>query len=103
MCGQTGIILGTAKRDSKELKYFSVVFERLLLLNQKRGHHATGIATVDLNCGYQLLKRPMEAVRFTALAEYRGACFRIYNRILRGKKGRKKHIFDFSNSFSVLA
>lgn len=71
MCGQCGIILGTAKRDSKELKYFCEVFERLLLLNQKRGHHATGIAAVDLNCGYQLLKRPMEAVSFTALAEYR--------------------------------
>jgi hypothetical protein len=32
-----------------------------------------------------------------------GACFRIYNRILRGKRGRKKHIFDFSNSLPVWA
>jgi glucosamine 6-phosphate synthetase-like amidotransferase/phosphosugar isomerase protein len=47
------------------------VFQRLLLLNQKRGHHAAGIATVDGSCGYQLLKRPMEAVRFTRLPEFR--------------------------------
>ena len=71
MCGQTGIILGTANRDPSELKYFSEIFQRLLLLNQKRGTHATGIAAVDLNCGYQLLKRPVEANRFTALDEYR--------------------------------
>ena len=70
MCGQTGIILGNIERSEQDMKYFSEVFERLLLLNQKRGHHATGIAAVDLNCAYQLLKRPVEAVRFTALGEY---------------------------------
>ena len=71
MCGQTGIILGTAERSSQDLKHFAEIFERLLLLNQKRGQHATGFAAVDANCSYQLLKRPIEAVRFTALSEYR--------------------------------
>lgn len=70
MCGQCGIIIGTAQRDPIELKQFKEIFQRLLLLNQKRGIHATGIAAVDGNCGYQLLKRPIEAISFTALDEY---------------------------------
>ena len=70
MCGQCGIIIGSRERSSDDLKYFREVFQRLLLLNQKRGHHAAGVAVINSDCGYQLLKRPLEASEFVKLSEY---------------------------------
>jgi glucosamine 6-phosphate synthetase-like amidotransferase/phosphosugar isomerase protein len=70
MCGQTGIIFGNAERSGDELKYFRELFLRLLLLNRKRGPHAAGVAAVNGDGTFQLLKRPMEAAAFTLLPEY---------------------------------
>jgi glucosamine 6-phosphate synthetase-like amidotransferase/phosphosugar isomerase protein len=70
MCGQTGIIFGNAERSEDELKYFGEVFQRLLLLNRMRGIHATGVAAVNGDGSFQLLKRPLEAAAFTLLPEY---------------------------------
>jgi glucosamine 6-phosphate synthetase-like amidotransferase/phosphosugar isomerase protein len=70
MCGQTGIIFGNAERSEDELKYFRELFQRLLLLNRIRGPHAAGVAAVNSDGCFQLLKRPLEAASFTLLPEY---------------------------------
>jgi glucosamine 6-phosphate synthetase-like amidotransferase/phosphosugar isomerase protein len=70
MCGQCGIIIGTAKRSEADFDYFKDVFSRLLSLNQGRGHHATGAAVVSGDCGYQLLKRPLASSTFVNLYDF---------------------------------
>lgn len=70
MCGQTGIIFGNAGRSPNDLEYFRELFLRLLLLNRIRGPHAAGVAAVNGDGGFQLLKRPLEAAAFTLLPEY---------------------------------
>jgi glucosamine 6-phosphate synthetase-like amidotransferase/phosphosugar isomerase protein len=70
MCGQTGIIFGNAERSPDDLEYFRELFQRLLLLNRIRGPHATGVAAVNTDGSFQLLKRPLEAAAFTLLPEY---------------------------------
>lgn len=70
MCGQAGIIIGNAKRSEADLEYFRTTFSRLLRLNQGRGHHATGVAVITGDCGYQLLKRPMESSAFVNLYDF---------------------------------
>ena len=44
MCGQAGIILGRKRRRAKERDHLAWLFTQLLLLNEPRGPHATGVA-----------------------------------------------------------
>jgi len=61
VCGLTGVILGRKRRQQNELLTIRTLFTGLLLLNQKRGHHATGVAVIRRNGRVSLFKRPVAA------------------------------------------
>jgi len=61
MCGLTGVILGRKRRRRDELITIRTLFTGLLLLNQKRGHHATGIAVLRRDGSATVFKRPVAA------------------------------------------
>ena len=71
MCGQCGIMLAPGRRNEDELEHLRGVFTRLLALNEFRGTHATGLALVNSDGKYRLLKRPVKAGDFILLDEYR--------------------------------
>ncbi len=68
MCAQLGVIFGTAKRgrDDQEHrdKLFGWLFTYLLLLSEKRGPHATGMALLRSNGEHTLFKQPIKASDF---------------------------------------
>ncbi len=61
MCGLTGVILGRKRRKRDELVTIRMLFTGLLLLNQKRGHHATGVAVLRKDGSAAVFKRPVAA------------------------------------------
>jgi len=61
MCGLTGVILGRKRRTRDELVTIRMLFTGLLLLNQKRGHHATGVAVLRKDGSAAVFKRPVAA------------------------------------------
>jgi len=61
MCGLTGVILGHKRRKRDELVTIRTLFTGLLLLNQKRGHHATGVAVIRRDGSAAVFKRPVAA------------------------------------------
>lgn len=61
MCGLTGVILGRKRRTHDELLAIRSAFTGLLLLNQKRGHHATGVAVLRKDGSATVFKRPVAA------------------------------------------
>ena len=58
MCGLAGVILGRKRRRREELRVISGVFTELLLLNQRRGTDAAGVAVIRRNGSHRLFKRP---------------------------------------------
>jgi len=66
MCGLAGVILGRKRRRQDELRVIGGVFTELLLLNQRRGTDAAGVAVIHLNGRYALLKRPGAAANLVA-------------------------------------
>ena len=62
MCGQIGIIFGQKHRSRKEMDHFRMVFTHLLLLSEKRGPHATGVAWLKQNGEHNISKRPGRAI-----------------------------------------
>lgn len=67
MCGQAGIILGKKRRTREERKALIKMFSQLLLLNQTRGKDATGVALVDSDGSYSLLKDATPAKNFISI------------------------------------
>jgi hypothetical protein len=81
MCGQAGLILAASgRRNEEKLEHLRDVFTRLLALNQFRGEHATGIALINGDGSYRLLKRPMKASEFVCLNEYRNLIEELSNK-----------------------
>jgi len=81
MCGQAGLILASnGRRNEEKLEYLQDTFSRLLALNQFRGEHATGIALINDDGSYRLLKRPMKASEFVCLNEYRNLIEELSNK-----------------------
>lgn len=80
MCGLAGVILGTKRRRRTELAEIGERFTELLLQSERRGRHATGIALVDRDGGYHLLKRPVPAREFVELDVYREVLAELSNR-----------------------
>jgi glutamine phosphoribosylpyrophosphate amidotransferase len=70
MCGLTGVILGRKRRRRQELLVIGSLFTRLLLLNQKRGHHATGIAVIRKGGAAAVFKRPVAACSLVRAENY---------------------------------
>jgi len=66
MCGLAGVILGQKRRRRTELRVIGGVFTELLLLNQKRGTDAAGLAVVRKDGTYRLFKRPGPAANLVA-------------------------------------
>ena len=66
MCGLAGVILGQKRRRRVELRIIGGVFTELLLLNQKRGTDAAGLAVVRKDGTYKLFKRPGPAAGLVA-------------------------------------
>lgn len=64
MCGQVGVIFGAGKRGCEELNYLKKLFTYLLLLSERRGPHAAGIARIDRNGSHSIFKRPVKASDF---------------------------------------
>ncbi len=64
MCGQAGIVFGKKRRSKKERFELLTLFKMLLILNQKRGVDATGVALVNAHGGYQLYKTADSANKF---------------------------------------
>ncbi len=72
MCGQAGLIFaGNCRRRQDKLDNLRFTFMRLLALNEFRGRHASGIALIENNGGYRLLKRPVKASHFVRTLECR--------------------------------
>ncbi|OGV54631.1 MAG: hypothetical protein A2017_20430 [Lentisphaerae bacterium GWF2_44_16] len=80
MCGQAGLILAPGRRNKEKLEHLRDVFTRLLALNEFRGKHATGVAIVDDDGSYSLLKKPVKASRFIFCKEYREMIKTLSNR-----------------------
>ncbi|HUT36142.1 MAG TPA: glucosamine 6-phosphate synthetase [Planctomycetota bacterium] len=66
MCGLAGVILGLKRRRRDELRVIGGLFTELLLLSQRRGIDAAGVAVVRQNGRYGLLKRPGPAAGLVA-------------------------------------
>ncbi len=68
MCAQLGVIFGTARRGRGDQehrdKLLGWLFTYLLLLSEKRGPHATGVALLKSNGEHVLFKRPLKASDF---------------------------------------
>ena len=66
MCGLAGVILGRKRRRREELRVIGGVFTELLLLSQRRGTDAAGVAVIRRDGSYRLLKRPGLALDLVA-------------------------------------
>ncbi len=64
MCGQAGIILGRKRRRAEERDYLAWLFTELLVMSERRGPHATGVAWLNRDGDHQLFKRPVRATQF---------------------------------------
>lgn len=75
MCMQLGVIFGTKRRKVGEqehlAKLFGWLFTYLLLLSEKRGPHATGLALLQSDGHYRLFKRPLRASEFVKDRDFR--------------------------------
>lgn len=71
MCGQLGIIFGTKRRRQEEIDHLTDIFTDLLLLSEKRGPHATGIAWLNRDGEHGLYKQPVPAQEFVEDRRYR--------------------------------
>ena len=70
MCGLAGIILGEKQRRESELRRLADVFTRLLVLNEPRGPHATGVAWMNADGEQKLFKQPIPASQFVMERQY---------------------------------
>ena len=70
MCGLAGVILGPREREKIEWDTIRDVFTKLLLANEVRGRHATGVATVRLDGEHRLYKAPVRATEFIEHPKY---------------------------------
>ncbi len=80
MCGQVGIIFGTKRRQQEEIDHLTSIFTDLLVLSEKRGRHATGVATLNRFGRHSLHKQPVPAHEFVRHSAYR--------KVLRGVNNR---------------
>ena len=64
MCGLAGLILGEKRRRTDEREQLAWLFSVLLVMSERRGPHATGIAWLNREGEHGLFKRPLPARRF---------------------------------------
>ena len=66
MCGLAGVVLGRKRRRRDELRVIGGMFTELLLLNQRRGTDAAGVAVIRRDGSHRLFKRPGAAANLVA-------------------------------------
>lgn len=71
MCGQVGMIFGSKARSQEDLDYLKWLFVWTLLVHEKRGPHATGVAWLKHNGEHSILKRPTKASELANASEFR--------------------------------
>lgn len=71
MCGQVGMVFGRRERNQEDLDYLKWLFVWTLLVHEKRGPHATGVAWLKHGGEHSVLKRPMKASHFGNTSEFR--------------------------------
>ena len=64
MCGLAGVILGEKRRRTDEREQLAWLFSVLLVMSERRGPHATGIAWLNRDGEHSLFKQPEPARRF---------------------------------------
>ena len=64
MCGLVGTVYGVKERQPEERSYLKWLFMYLLLLSERRGPYATGIAWLKADGSHNIFKRPVRAVEF---------------------------------------
>ncbi len=81
MCGAAGIILGEKRRRATERKHLVWIFSLLLVMSERRGPHATGLAWLNQDGEHRLFKRPEPARRFVRDKAFAEILAEIDNRI----------------------
>ncbi len=71
MCGIAALLLHPQERAPQTWQEMGEIFTRSLIFNEARGNAATGLAMIDSDGHFQILKRPLPASEFTRLPEYR--------------------------------
>jgi amidophosphoribosyltransferase len=61
VCGLCGVILSPGRRSPEDWSVITNIFTDLLLANEVRGRHASGVATVASDGRHQLYKAPVPA------------------------------------------
>ncbi len=71
MCGLTGLVIGRlAKRRVTDIGIIADAFTRQLLLSERRGPHATGVAWLKRDGAMQVTKAPLPAREFVHTPAY---------------------------------
>ncbi|MHB9038847.1 MAG: class II glutamine amidotransferase, partial [Armatimonadota bacterium] len=70
MCGLIGTIYGVNKKKPEEQSYLKWLFIYLLLLSERRGPFATGLAWLKDDGSHCIFKRPMRAVEFVKMKQF---------------------------------
>ena len=59
MCGLTGIIFGKKERSDRELKFLKDLFTSMFVFSEERGHHASGLVTLNVDGNTSIYKVPV--------------------------------------------
>lgn len=70
MCGLTGVIFGQKKRTKKDYKEIKQIFTSMFIFSEQRGHHASGLATLDTEGKTTLYKIPLPPTRMTTVSGF---------------------------------
>ena len=71
MCGLTGVIFGKKKRSERDYEEIKKIFSSMFIFSEQRGHHASGVATIDLSGKTHLYKIPVPPTRLETLLGYK--------------------------------
>ncbi len=70
MCGLAGMILGRQQRTVDDFEYIRHLLSRLLVVSERRGPHATGVAVIREDGTCSLRKAPLPAHKFVVSGAY---------------------------------
>ena len=70
MCGLTGIIFGKKERSLEDYHELSRLFTSMFILSEQRGHHASGVATLNTRGKASLFKIPVPPTRLVEVEGY---------------------------------
>ncbi len=70
MCGLAGLLLYPAQHSAADWQELREIFTRNLVFNEERGRNASGVALIQLDGSYRLLKGPWPASELVRMDEY---------------------------------